>query len=133
MRYSLLFAGAALGVAAAVACSGGTEPLGDDPAADGGDENSTILGPDNTPAPTGPAGSGLATGLPCDVQAVLENRCIACHDGKTAGAPKMLDYADLMRPSVTDPTKSLAVLSLARMKSTTSPMPPPPALKPDAD
>jgi cytochrome c5 len=133
MRYLVCFAAAAIGVSAAVACSSGTEVLSEDTFDGGGDDGSMVLGPNNQPAPAGPAGSGLATGLPCDVQAVLENRCIACHDGKMAGVPKMLDYADLMKPSVVDSTKSLAVLSLARMKSTTSPMPPPPAVKPDAD
>jgi mono/diheme cytochrome c family protein len=135
MRHILLIAAVLGGIAAAVACSSsGTEALSED-GADGGDEggNSVVLGPDNKPVPTGPAGTGLATGLPCDVQAVIENRCIACHDGKMAGVPKMLDYADLLQPSKLDGLKSIAVLSVERMKSTTSPMPPPPAEKPDAD
>ena len=132
MRHILLIAGVAGGIAAAVACSSsGTEALSEDGSDGGG--NSVVLGPDNKPVPTGPAGSGLATGLPCDVQAVIENRCIACHDGNTAGAPKMLTYTDLLQPSKLDPKKSLAVLSVERMKSTTSPMPPPPAVGPDAD
>jgi hypothetical protein len=38
-----------------------------------------------------------------------------------------------MAKSEVDPTKSLAEVALMRMKSTTSPMPPPPAVKPDAD
>jgi len=135
MRHILLIAGIAGGIAAAVACrSGATEQLSED-GTDGGDEagNSVVLGPDNKPAPTGPAGTGLATGLPCDVQAVIENRCIACHDGKTAGAPKMLDFADLLAPSKTDATKTIAAKSIERMKSTTSAMPPPPAVAADAD
>lgn len=133
MRHLVLIAGIASGIAAAVACSsGGTEALSDD-GADGGEDSSVILGPDNKPVASGPAGSGLATGLPCDVQAVIENRCIACHDGKTAGAPKMLDYADLLQPSKADPAKSLAALSVERMKNAASPMPPAPALPPDAD
>jgi cytochrome c5 len=135
MRHILLVAGIAGGIAAAVACSSGAKEELSQDGADGGDEggNSVILGPDNKPVPSGPAGSGLATGLPCDVQAVIENRCIACHDGKTAGAPKMLDYADLLMPAKADPKKTIAQLSVDRMKSTTSPMPPPPAVPPDAD
>jgi cytochrome c5 len=136
MRHILLVAGIAGGIAAAVACSSGAkEQLSEDGTDGGADDggNSVILGPDNKPVPSGPAGSGLATGLPCDVQAVIENRCIACHDGKTAGAPKMLDYADLLQPSKADPKKSLAQVSVERMKSTTSPMPPAPAVPPDAD
>lgn len=120
-------------VAAAVACgAGGIQRLGDDTAPDV-DASGTVLGPDNQPAPTGPAGSGLATGLPCDVQALFENRCIGCHDGKTAGAPRLLDRADLTKASATDAKQSMAALSLARMKSTSSPMPPPPAELPDAE
>jgi hypothetical protein len=73
------------------------------------------------------AGTGAATGLPCDVQQLLENRCIGCHLG--ASPPALLDYADLLKPS-SDPAKNLAQKSLERMKSTTSPMPPPPAVAP---
>lgn len=133
MRYPLLLAAIAGAVGAAIACgSGGIQQLGEDSAPQG-DSGATILGPDNQPGPTGPAGTGLATGLPCDVQALLENRCIGCHDGKTAGAPPLLDYADLTAPSTTDPKQSMAALSLLRMQSPSSPMPPAPAVPPDAD
>ena len=131
MRIALLLPAVAGGLVAAVACgAGGIERLHED-TFDAG--NGVILGPDNRPAPTGPAGSGLATGLPCDVQALLENRCIGCHVGKTAGAPRLLDYADLTAPSKTDPRQSMAQISLARMKSTTNRMPPPPAAPANAD
>lgn len=133
MRHPILLAALACAFAAAIACStGGVQTLGED-TAPATDAAGAILGPDNQPVPTGPAGSGLATGLPCDVQALLENRCIGCHAGATAGAPRLLDYADLTAPSTSDPTKSMAVISLARMKSPTSPMPPSPAAPPDAD
>jgi len=133
VRYALLLAALTGAVAAAIACSSGrVEGLsGDGNFPDAGD--SIILGPDNKPAPTGPAGSGLATGLPCDVQALLENRCIGCHDGKTAGAAPLLAYADLVAPSKSDPAQSMAKVALARIKSTSSPMPPAPAAPPDAD
>ncbi len=78
----------------------------------------------------GGAGTGSNTGLPCDVQALLEVRCIACHSGKTP-AP-LLTYADLTAPSPTVNGKTVAQVSLDRMKSTTSPMPPPPAVPPTA-
>jgi hypothetical protein len=75
------------------------------------------------------AGTGAATGLPCDVQQLLENRCIGCHLGPS---PKpLLTYADLTAPSSTA-GKSMAQQSLVRMQSTTSPMPPAPAVAPDA-
>ncbi len=122
-------------VAALIACSGGkSESLSDD-SVDGGGEDwgSVILGPDSKPAPKGQAGTGLATGLPCDIQGVIENRCIACHDGSRNGVQRMGDYAALMAPAKSDPTQSLAVVALARMKSTTAPMPPPPAVRADAE
>jgi hypothetical protein len=75
------------------------------------------------------AGTGAATGLPCDVQQLLENRCIGCHLGPSP-AP-LLTYADLQKPS-SDPAKNLAQRSVERMKSATSPMPPAPAVAPAA-
>ena len=71
------------------------------------------------------AGTGAVTGLPCDVQQLLENRCIGCHLGKSP--PALLTYDDLLGPS-SDATKNLAQKSLERMKSTTAPMPPSPAV-----
>lgn len=76
------------------------------------------------------AGTGANTGLPCDVQQLLENRCIGCHVGPSPVA--LLTYADLMKPSPTNATKTLAQTSLDRMKSAASPMPPPPAVPPTA-
>lgn len=85
----------------------------------------TTSNPTTTDAPTGPAG----TGLPCDIQALLENRCQACHDGQMQ--PALMTYADLMAKSTKDPTKSRAVLSLELMKSKA--MPPTPAVPPEDD
>ena len=131
MRFRLLaYAAIAGAVAAAVACgSGATEHLSDPSGldADGG----PVLGPDNQPAPTGAAGTGLVTGLPCDVQAVVENRCASCHDGMMAAAPRLLDYDDFKLPSTIDPTKTRAELSLIRMKA--GQMPPAPAEPPNDD
>lgn len=118
MRSIALFAICASVAIVAFAC--GKSDGADDGANDGGD------------GATGPAGSGLNTGLPCEVQAILENRCIACHDGTRPESPRLLDYADLVAPSKTDPSQSMARAALVRMKSTTSPMPPPPAVGPDA-
>jgi hypothetical protein len=99
--------------------AGGTTNPGDD----GGDNtgiNTTGMG----------AGTGAVTGLPCDVQQLLENRCIGCHLGPSPKA--LLTYMDLMAKSSVDPTKTMAQESLVRMQSTTSPMPPPPAVAPTA-
>src|SRR5205823_3461714 len=52
------------------------------------------------------AGSGAATGLPCAVQEVLENRCIGCH---LAGSTiPLLSYDDLMKPAPSEPSVNLA-------------------------
>jgi mono/diheme cytochrome c family protein len=67
------------------------------------------------------AGTGAYTGLPCDVQQLLETRCIACHLNGGSVAP-LLTYEDLLKASAKG--TSLAQESLARMKSATAPMPP---------
>ncbi|HSO34822.1 MAG TPA: hypothetical protein VLT33_19945 [Labilithrix sp.] len=76
------------------------------------------------------AGTGAVTGLPCDVQQLLENRCIGCHLG--ASPPPVLTYDDLLKPAPSDPSKTMAQKSLERLKSTTAPMPPAPAVAPTA-
>jgi cytochrome c5 len=125
--HRLAYAAICGALAAAIACgNGGVEHLSDlSTDLDAG----VVLGPDNQPAPTGPAGTGLVTGLPCDVQAVVENRCKSCHDGATAGTPRLLDYADFEQPSKGDPTKTMAELSLLRMQK--GEMPPAPAEPPN--
>lgn len=77
------------------------------------------------------AGSGAATGLPCDVQQLIENRCIACH--LSSSTLPMLTYEDLQKPAPSDGTKSMLKMAVERMKSTDKPMPPPPALAPTAE
>lgn len=115
----------------AVACSASSSGIAD--TADAGDStvmpaSSTGSTPSSSP-PSGPAGTGLATGLPCDVQAILENRCLACHSG--ANPPPLVDYASLTAPSTADPTKTRAQLSLERMQAKL--MPPAPAVPPEDD
>lgn len=134
MRHAIFLLGSiAVALAAAAACSSETEDT--EVVTDGGtnDVITAMPGVDsNAPSgPEAPAGTGGNTGLPCDVQAVLENRCIACHDG-TRAVP-MLTYGDLAKKSSVDPTKTIAELALIRMQSKTSPMPPPPAVGPEAD
>ncbi len=119
----------------AVACS--KDFAEDQVAGNGGlpDDDASLTYPpvvdSGPPQPEAPAGTGLSTGLPCDVQAVLEDRCIACHSN--ASPPPLLTYTDLIAPSLTDPKKTRAILSLERMKSKSSPMPPPPAAPPDEE
>jgi hypothetical protein len=130
MRLLVLLSTVVVAVLAAMACGTSDTATSDEDAGAPIDEAGAVL-PPSGPTPKGPAGTGLATGLPCDVQAVLENRCLACHSGPSP-AP-LLSYEDLVAKSTVDPTKTLAQLALERMKSKTSPMPPPPAVAPDAD
>lgn len=144
MRRSLLMLGAlvlSLGGAAVMACSASNSDTGatndGDAGGAGGDEGGST-DPGTPPTPDtdgglGSAGTGQATGLPCDVQALLENRCLACHDGSMPSAPPLKNYNDLIAKSKADPTKNLAQETLVRMQSKTSPMPPAPAAPPAAD
>lgn len=126
---------AAAGAAAACGGAAAESLMGGGPA--GGDDVSTTL-PSGGGADAGGginatgkgAGSGAPTGLPCDVQQLLENRCIGCHLGPSPVA--LLTFDDLVKPSAGDPTKTLADVSLARMKNTAAPMPPAPAVAPTA-
>lgn len=77
------------------------------------------------------AGTGANTGLPCDVQQLLENRCIGCH--LAASPPALLTYDDLLKSAPSAPSKTLAQVSLERMRNTASPMPPAPAEVPTAE
>ncbi|XXF79641.1 hypothetical protein P2318_07755 [Myxococcaceae bacterium GXIMD 01537] len=64
--------------------------------------------------------------LPCDVKAVVEQRCAHCHASPpTANAPTpLLSRADFQRRSTLQPDKTLGQLSAERLKDALSPMPP---------
>jgi hypothetical protein len=81
----------------------------------------------NTTPPGNPPGN-LATDLPCDVEMVMATRCWACH-GQTpvVGAPSLTSAASFMAPSRLDPSQSTGTVAVARMQSTTIPMPPAPS------
>lgn len=76
--------------------------------------------------PDGGAGGLGAAGLPCDVQALLADRCQSCHSNPPLdGVPfPLVTYEDLIAQSG---GKSIAQRALTRMTSTTNPMPPAPA------
>jgi len=68
-------------------------------------------------------------GLPCDIQAVLQERCQSCHGNPpVSGAPMpLVTYADLTVHSTAFPMQTIAERALARMNNNAMPMPPPPA------
>lgn len=70
----------------------------------------------------GGGGAVVTSGLPCDVSAVLVANCATCH-GASASVP-LLTYADLSSASKNHPGLTNAQVSVARMKSVPSPMPP---------
>src|SRR5579884_716272 len=83
----------------------------------------------------GGSGGGPADGLPCDVHALLQQRCQGCHSSPPSqGAPmSLMTRADLMAQSIADPTKTFAEIAVIRMNSPEAPMPPPPNARATAD
>ncbi len=74
------------------------------------------------PAPTLEAGA--ATGLPCEIDALLAKRCRSCHVPGGSGPMPLVTYEDLAAPSKSAPERSVAIRSLERMLSAGNPMPP---------
>ena len=67
-----------------------------------------------------------ATGIPCEVERVLVERCQECHGEKPSfGAPSSLvTYDDLNQKAVTDPAREIYTVMQERLRSATKPMPP---------
>jgi uncharacterized membrane protein len=78
----------------------------------------------------GTGGSGgtvvTATGIPCDIQTLLQTRCQGCHSSPPVnGAPmSLVTYANLTAASLADPSMTFAQRAIVRMQSTVAPMPP---------
>lgn len=124
MRFASLALVLGVTVTAAAACYVG--PLEKDSANPTTDKSPTDPDPEDT---TGDGGGGKtatkATGLPCDIDALLEAKCRSCHDADAKKAPMALvTYDDLVAQSESDDTQTVAEASLARMKSADDPMPP---------
>lgn len=83
------------------------------------------VAPSTTPSGTQVASTSVS-GLPCEVATVLATSCASCHGAvPSGGAPNaMVTYEDLVAPSMTDPSQSVAELSVARMQDAQRPMPP---------
>ena len=82
----------------------------------------------NTAAGGGASGGACSQAvLPAAVQTMLTNKCATCHGAMPlTGLPSLVSYANLTAPSTSDPSKTNAVVALARIQSTTAPMPPSP-------
>lgn len=119
MDRSLLAIG--LGVALVCACYTGPAGQASDP----------IQRSDPTTSPA--ATITRSSDLPCELAQLLADECASCHGDKpSGGAPNtLLSRADLVAPSLSDPSVTNAELSVTRMRDTRKPMPPDGAL-PDA-
>lgn len=123
MRSSLLL-GFAAALAAASACYVG--PIEKDGAP------ATNASPTSPPGAEGGGdrtGTTAASGLPCDVDALLAKSCRGCHVAGGAAPMPLVTYEDLVAPSKSDPAKDVATASIERLRSDTRPMPPPPAAR----
>lgn len=100
----------------------------------------TAVTPDTDPgadtAPSEVLGSGDdGVLLPCDVEALLATRCRTCHGEIPTGDSPMslVTRQDLLQPGRIDQSKTIAEISLQRMRSATKPMPPAPGTPASAD
>jgi hypothetical protein len=112
----------------ATGCGGdddGADPMEDPPAG----TSEALDGSEGSHATTDDEGSMPAGGLPCDVASVLAANCTSCHaDPPVFGAPMpLVEYDDLLVPSVGDPTRPVWELVAERIEDPARPMPQPPA------
>jgi hypothetical protein len=109
------FLGAALLAAAAAGCY---LSVPDGMSTNPNNNNNNNTNPSSNPT--------TSTDLPCDVAAVLQATCTSCHSNPPVGGAPMalLSYADLTGKAISDPTKTVAEMCVARMQNTASPMPP---------
>lgn len=72
---------------------------------------------------TGTNGTGGPADVPCDVSSVIGAKCVSCHGATpSGGAPMALtSAANLKAPSAADPNKTMAQVSVERMKAGTMP------------
>lgn len=124
--------GLGLLVAVAAGCASNGSFNGDDwtPGSSGasgsaspsGGESSGEVGSSSGASSSGGSSSGnaAATGMPCDVQAVLNAKCSAsCH--LSGSSLPMQSYADLVAPSKSNPAKKMVEVSVTRMQAGTMP------------
>lgn len=95
-------------------------------AVSGGPSPATGTGGSGAGAPSNPGPGACSTSVvPLSIQTMLSNKCWSCHGGAPLpGAPTLVTFADLTAQAKSDPTKTNAVVMLARIQSTTAPMPP---------
>lgn len=101
------------------------------PACDGGSDTSDTVAGSESSSDTG---TPITSDLPCEIEALLDQRCSSCHGDPLVGAPMpLLTRDDLLAPSNVDAAMTVGERSLARMLDTTIPMPPLPGTPVPAD
>ncbi|HEY6558606.1 MAG TPA: hypothetical protein VI072_15090 [Polyangiaceae bacterium] len=85
-------------------------------------------GPTPAPGVGGAGGGGNATGLPCDVQTILQQKCQQCHGNPTNFAAPMplVTHADLTANGRVTTTQTVHQLVAQRVADDARPMPPAP-------
>jgi len=118
----------AAGAPVGVACSAPVTGSGGGPGTTVGPGAGTGSGGTTGTGSGGSTGTGTANGMPCDIQALLQTRCLGCHSNPPInGAPmSLVSYANLTAPSLVDPNQTFAQRALARMQNAAAPMPPAP-------
>ncbi|AKT40499.1 peptidylglycine alpha-amidating monooxygenase [Chondromyces crocatus] len=86
-------------------------------------------GDDGKSGTEGTGAGDTGSGLPCEVEAVLQKDCRSCHGSSPQfGAPNpLVTHADLHAAGRSDPSKKVYELVSDRVHDTARPMPPPPA------
>ena len=92
----------------------------------GSGSGTTSSGSSNSSGGSGTTGVAACSGIPAQVATLLTQKCVSCHGNKlTGGAPmKMVTYDDLLAPAPSDSSRTVAEVSMERMQSADSPMPP---------
>ena len=96
-----------------------------------GKEGEVVSGADGgaavSPGSNGGGGGGAsaASGLPCDVEAVLKKGCAECHGATPSyGAPMpLVTFADLTAPAKSNPSKKVYEMVGTRVHDESRPMP----------
>ncbi len=74
----------------------------------------------------GSTGTTVSSGLPCNVQAILQANCQRCHSNPTQnGAPMpLMTWSDLTKKSFVDVNATFAQRAVIRIQNMLAPMPP---------
>lgn len=99
--------------------TGGAATGADDDGAAGSSEGGDTSGEAESGEPQG-------GGIPCDVAAILAQRCQGCHaDPPKFGAPMpLVDHGDVLVPLPSDPSRAVAEVVAERIVDPVDPMPP---------